>query len=212
RLLLLARRVGALGQAAGAGPSVGPLIDPALLREVAARSFVMLHNRAGLLPLTGGVRTVALIGPNATDPQTQGGGSVRVLPVVRPGLASSLRAALGGPATVGVYQGCRTGMTVPAPEDGSLRDPVSGEAGVRLEVRDATGTVMHDAPFPASVITWWDGLPEAVHVRGSEVVMRARYRSRVNGLHVVGAAGVGLLRVTVDRIPLGKARTLSPRD
>src|SRR5439155_546749 len=81
RLLLLASRVGALGQAAEADPSVGPLIDPALLREVAARSFVMLHNQAGLLPLTGGVRTVALIGPNATDPQTQGGGSVRVLPV-----------------------------------------------------------------------------------------------------------------------------------
>src|SRR5207249_4787059 len=161
RLLLLARRVGALGQAAGAGPSVGPLIDPALLREVAARSFVMLHNRAGLLPLTGGVRTVALIGPNATDPQTQGGGSVRVLPVLRPGLADSLRAALGPTATVSVHQGCRTWTNVPAPAQGSLRDPVSGEAGVRLEVSDATGTLVYDGHFPTSVLTWWDGLPEA---------------------------------------------------
>jgi beta-glucosidase len=214
RLLLLARRVGALGdEDAAAGPGQPALVDPALLREVAARSFVMLSNRRGLLPLAGGsVRTVALIGPNATGPQTQGGGSVRVLPVVRPGLADSLRAALGGAATVGVHRGCRTWTTVPAPGDGGLRDPVSGAPGVRLEVRDAGGAVVHDAPFPTSVLTWWDGLPEAVHLPGSEVVMRARYRAEVDGPHLVGAAGVGLLRVAVDGSRLAEATTLAPRE
>src|SRR2546428_5057381 len=103
-------------------------------------------------------------------------------------------------------------MPVSAPEDGSVRCPVSGQAGVRLEVHDATGAVIHDASFPASVITWWDGLPEAVQLRGSEVVMRARYRAGVNGPHVVGAAGVGLLRVTVDRVPLAEAKTLPSRE
>jgi beta-glucosidase len=225
RLLRLARRVGALSPAPsgeyaaqpgeGVRGASGPAstIDPALLRKVTARSFVLLHNRRGLLPLeASSVRKVALIGPNATAPQTQGGGSVRVFPVLRPGLADSLRAALGGATTVSVHQGCLTWTTIPAPRDGSLRDPVSGEAGVRLEIRDAEGTVMHDAPFPTSVVTWWDGLPEAVQVPGSRLVMRARYRPEVDGPHVVGAAGVGLLRVDVDGTRLAEATTLHPRE
>ena len=63
-----------------------------LVREVTSRSFVLLRNESGLLPLkSDDVRRVALIGPNAIDPQTQGGGSVRVLAVVRPDIVTSLR-------------------------------------------------------------------------------------------------------------------------
>jgi len=224
RLLLLAHRVGALGQPAsartgdsgrgrGAVSAPGALVDPALLREVAARSFVLLRSRPGVLPLAANpVSTVALIGPNATDPQTQGGGSVRVLPVARPGLAAALRAALGEAVAVDLYQGCRTWTTIPVPPEGSLRDPVGGEPGVRLEIRDTGGTVIHDAPFPSSVLTWWDGLPEAVHIPGSKVVMLARYRPEVDGPHLVGAAGVGRLRVAVDGVTLAEATTLPPLD
>ncbi len=211
RLLDLARRVGALGEPADVVARA--VIDPALLREVTARSFVLLHNRRRLLPLDGGrVRKVALIGPNATSPQTQGGGSVRVLPVVRPGISDSLKAALGGAATVSVHQGCLTWTTIPAPRDGSFHDPVSGEAGVRLEVSDAVGAVIYDAPFPTSVVTWWDGLPEAIQVPGSKLVMRTRYRAEVDGPHVVGAAGVGLLRVDIDGSRLAEATTTRPRE
>ncbi len=226
RLLVLARRLGALRQAVDGGapaavrgrngpaadPAIHARIDPGLLREVTARSFVMLRNRRGLLPLkAGGIRSLALIGPNATGPQSQGGGSVRVLPVVRPGLADSLRAALDG-AEVSVHQGCLNSPTVPAPGDGGLRDPVSGEAGVRVEVRDAAGKVLYDALFPTSVLTWWDGLPAAVNVPGSEVVMRARFRPDADGPYLVGAAGVGHLRVSVDGSMVGEATTLFPRD
>jgi beta-glucosidase len=227
RLLLLARRVGAMGEPAdGVSPgfatggrdhraTAGPtaMIDPEFLREVTARSYVLLSNRRGLLPLEGSrIRKVALIGPNATAPQTQGGGSVRVLPVVRPGLAESLREALGGDATVSVHQGCLTWTTIPPPGDGSLRDPVSGEAGVRLEVYDSGGTALYDAPFPTSVVTWWDGLPEAVQLPGSTVVMRALYRAALDGPHMVGAAGVGVLRVSIDGTRLAEATTLRPRE
>jgi beta-glucosidase len=217
RLLHLARRVGALNGAVGDGaqhhgsPASRSLIDPALLREATARSFVLLTNPRTLLPLRrGSVRRLALIGPNAIDPQTQGGGSVRVLPVSRPGLAEALADAMD--ALVSLSQGCITNAMTAAPADGSLHDPVSGEAGVRLEVRVAGGAVVHDAPFPAPAVTWWDGLPDAVHLPGSEVVMRARYRAGTSGPHVIGAAGVGVLRVFLDGVLLGEATTLTPRD
>ncbi|MHB8589619.1 MAG: beta-glucosidase family protein [Candidatus Dormibacteraceae bacterium] len=221
RLLVLARRVGALNGAAHTSSAhhtetllaTPALVDPALLREATARSFVLLSNREAVLPLDRvKLRKVALIGPNAIDPQTQGGGSVRVLSVVRPGVAESLQAALVGGAMVNVHQGCLTSPTMPAPKAGTLHDPVSGEAGVRLEVRAADGTVVHDAPFAKSVITWWDGLPAAVHRPGTQLIMRARYRPTVDGPHVVGAAGVGLLNVSVDGATVAAATTVPPRD
>ena len=220
RLLGLARRVGALdgalhadGAQAHAAPSAPALVDSRLLREVTARSFVLLTNPRELLPLDAGkVRKIALIGPNAIDPTTQGGGSVRVLPAVRNDLAKSLRAAFGSAAALSVHQGCLTSATTAAPAQGSLRDPVSGEEGVRLEARTADGAVIHDAHFPRSVVTWWDGLPEEVHLPGSVVVLRARYRPEVDGPHVLGVAGVGLLRVSVDGSMLAEATNLPPRD
>ena len=217
RLIQLARRTGALnGFVDGHTPpplAAGPpaLIDPELLREVTARSFVLLTNRRGLLPLrSGSVEKLALIGPNAIDPQTQGGGSVRVLSVAGPGLADALRDSLD--TLVSVDQGCLTSATIAVPVDGTLHDPVSGETGIRLEIRAADGTVVHDARFPTSVVTWWDGLPEAVHLPGAQVVMRARYRAGVSGTHVLGAAGVGVLRVFVDGSLVAEATTLTPRD
>ena len=217
RLIGLARRVGALNgsidsdatEHAPAGSRA--LVDPALLRELTARSFVLLSNPRGLLPVrSAGVERLALIGPNAVEPQRQGGGSVRVLPVAGKDLADALGEALD--AYVSVHQGCMTSATIAAPQDGSLRDPVSGEPGVRVEVRTADGVVVSDARFPTSVLTWWDDLPAAVHLPDSEVTMRARYRPLVDGPHVLGVAGVGMLRVSVDGAALAEAKTELRRD
>jgi beta-glucosidase len=217
RLIGLARRVGALnGSVDGEPPrnaaaASRALVDPGLLREVTRRSFVLLSNPRGLLPMrSGSVERVALIGPNAVEPQTQGGGSVRVLPIAGKGLVDALGEALD--AYVGVHQGCITSATIAVPDHGSLHDPVSGEPGVRVEVRTADGAVVSDARFPTSVLTWWDDLPAAVHLPDSEVVMRARYRPRVDGPHVLGVAGVGMLRVLVDGTPLAEAKTDLRRD
>ena len=216
RLLGLARRVGALDGAVnadGRSPAGPALVDSRLLREVTARSFVLFSNSGGLLPLeVAKVRKVALIGPNATDPQTQGGGSIRVLPSVRTDLAKSLRAAFGSAGAVSVHQGCLTSATTAAPAQGSLRDPVSGEEGLHLEARASDGAVIHDAHFSRSAVTWWDGLPEEVHLPGSTILLGARYRPDVDGLHVLGVSGVGLLRVSVDGSLLAEATNLPPRD
>ena len=209
RLLHLAGRVGALNGAAG--PHGSALIDPSLLREAAARSFVLLKNPRGLLPLqAGSVERVALIGPNVIEPQTQGGGSVRVLAVRGVGIADAVREALD--AYVTTHHGVVTSATVALPLDGSLRDPVTGKPGIRLEARDPSGDLVYDAPFPNSVLTWWDGLPDAVYLPGAEVVMRARYRPAADGAHVVGVAGVGRVRVAVDGTVLAEASSLPPRD
>jgi beta-glucosidase len=208
RIFALARRLGGFnGSDAATTPA---LIDPELLARVTSRSFVLLANRRGLLPLKkANVRSIALIGPNAIEPQTQGGGSIQVLPSVRVRLAESLRRALGEGTTVTLHQGCLTSATIPAPPDGTLRDPVTGRAGVRLEIRNADGEVVHDAPISSSAATWWDGLP-VVRVPGAKLVMRALFRPEVDGPYVLGAAGSGRMRVTVNGSLIAEATSLFP--
>lgn len=216
RLMVLARRVGALdgsadGELVHRFDERPALVDPELLRQATARSFVLLANPRGLLPIrAGSLERVALIGPNAVDPQTQGGGSIRVLPVASAPLADALGDALD--AFVTVHQGCITSATIAAPPEGSLHDPVTGRIGMRVQVRTADGSVVHDAPFPKNVVTWWDGLPPAVHRPGSEVILRARYRPPLDGPYVLGAAGVGVLRVIVDGTQVAQETTVPPRD
>ena len=220
RLLTLGRRLGALNGSVDGGEQASPvslvapqaaLIDPALVREVAARSFVLLKNDRGVLPIApGSARRVALIGPNAVTPLIQGGGSIQVLPVTRPGITEALADAID--AEVTVNQGALTSAMVAIPPAGTLHDPVSGKPGVRLELRDADGTVLYDDPHPTSVLTWWDGLPGDPHLHASEIVMRTRYRAQVDGRHVIGAAGVGEIRVAVGDTVVAEARSLQPRD
>jgi beta-glucosidase len=214
RLIALARRVGALdggvdGNGAGPKSDAQPaIVDPTLLRTVAARSFVLLSNPRGLLPLPSTVARIALIGPNAIEPQTQGGGSVRVLPVVRPGIAEGLADALD--AYVTVDQGCVTAATIASPAAGTFYDPVTDRPGVRLEVTGPDGATLYDAPFAKTVVTWWDGLPAEVHRAGSRITMRTRYRVGAGGPHVIGAAGIGRLKVLVDGVAVADETTQHP--
>jgi len=209
RIFYLARRLGGFNGSMAA--TVPRLVDKDLLTRVTSRSFVLLSNPRSLLPLKkANVRSLALIGPNAIEPQTQGGGSVRVLPSVRVNLAESLRRAFGNGTAVTLHQGCLTSATVPAPLDGTLRDPIGGKPGARIEIRNPAGEVVYDTPIPTSAVTWWDGLPEAVHAPGSEVVMRAVFRPETDGPHVLGAAGAGRMRVTVNGTVLAEATSLFP--
>ncbi len=209
RILAMARRLGGFDGRSAAAPL--ELIDPALLRTVTSSSFVLLSNRRALLPLDrAALKSVALIGPNVFAPQAQGGGSVLVLPAVRVQLAESLRHALGSTTRVDVHQGCVTNATVPIPAAGTLRDPVTGGEGVRIQIQNPDGEVFYDAPMPSSVITWWHGLPKAVNAPGAQVNLRATYRPQSDGLHLLGVAGVGRTRVSVNRSVLAEATSLYP--
>src|SRR5580658_1413655 len=200
RILRLARRVGAFGHN-GAAANGGPLLaDPSLLRRCAAAAFTLLSNEAGVLPLdAGALRSVALIGPNAVSPITQGGGSATVPPVSMSTPASALTQALAGQAQVIVRPGCVTWSSVPSPELSALRDPDTGEPGVRLEFRTEDGKLACTERRTATMFTWWDGLPEGIGWGGrGTIVLRGRYRARQSGPHVIGAGGVGWLTLEVD--------------
>jgi beta-glucosidase len=200
------------GEAAPAGTV---LIDPDLVRRATAASFVLLRNEGAVLPFDAAtIGSVAVIGPNAVHPVIQGGGSAAVAPVTVSTPAAALPAALAGLATVTVAPGCRTWTTVPAPGAGSIADPQTGEPGLRLEFRDGDGTLIGHEHRTSTELAWWDeGLPPGVGWgEAGTVVLRTRYRASVSGPHLIGVAGVGHLRVTVDGAVLADTVTPVPDD
>ena len=232
RILRLARRVGAIGDASapqadeaatrspdGSAPNGrGPVLaDPALLRQVAAAAFTLLRNEGGALPLDlSAIRSLAVIGPNTVSPVTQGGGSATVPQVSVSTPAAALTEALAGldpEIQVTVRPGCVTWDLVPEPPRSALRDPDTGEPGVRLEFRTDDGALAAAEHRTATMFTWWDGLPEGVGQGGQgTIVLRARFLAAYDGPHVIGAGGVGRLTLTVNGIEAAAGHTDVPAD
>ena len=221
RILRLARRVGALGQADAGASANGPisnggpvLADPVLLRRCAAAAFTLLVNKDAALPLDlSAIRSIALIGPNAVNPVTQGGGSATVPPVSVSTPARVLTEALADVAEVMVRPGCVTWSIVPEPEPATLHDPDTGELGVRLDFRSEEGELASTEHRTATMFTWWDGLPEGIGWGGRGTIsLRARYRARQSGPHVIGAGGVGVLTLAVDGTQVAAGHPAAPAD
>ncbi len=220
RLLHVATRVGAI-EARGVGGANGAheasRVDPALLRKAAVAAFTLLRNEDDALPLvlTGpaAVRRLALIGPNAVHPVTQGGGSASVPPAGAPTPAEALRAALAGQAELAVEPGAITWEAVPEPDPSALTDPATGQPGTRLEFRAADGGLLAAEHRTATMFTWWDNLPDGVGWGGQgRIVLRARFRATQDGPHLIGAGGVGQLTLAVDGTVRAHGRTPVPAD
>jgi beta-glucosidase len=191
------------------------LVDPGLVRKVAAASFVLLRNEGPVLPFDADrIGSIALIGPNAVYPVIQGGGSAIVAPVTVSTPAAALQAALAGHATVTVAPGCRTWTTVPEPVAGSIRDPLTGEPGLRLEFRGGDGTLIGHEHRISTKLAWWDeGLPPGVGWgEDGTIVARTRFRASAAGPHLIGAAGVGHLTLAVDGTVVADRVTPVPDD
>jgi beta-glucosidase len=219
RLLRLAGRVGALGLPGGDDPPGPPdpvpsLVDPGLLRRAAVASLVLLRNEGAALPIDpGAVSRIAVIGPNAIRPAIHGGGSAIVMPVAVSTPAAALSQALAGQAEVTVSPGAQTWVVVPEPDLGSLRDPVTGEPGLHLEFRDRDDGLLAAEHRASTTLTWWDQVPPGIGWgKPGRVVLVTWFRPDRTGAHLLGAAGIGRLRLTVDGTVVADGATVVPDD
>lgn len=205
RLLRLAARTGALG-AAPARPTPDE-IDAAredaarFLRELAARSVVVLKDDEALVPLDadrlaapGRGLHVALLGPAGTSPFLQGGGSSFVVPdrVTTP--ADALRDALADGTRLVVADGARSSLT-PSGIDVAARvtDPVTSGPGIHLELLDARGDVLRSWNDPS-----WEGWLRDVPADAATLRLRADVRFDEPGEHRFGFGTVGRHVVRID--------------
>ena len=190
RLLRLAARAGAL---AGHGPGVRsaqvPAVKPGpLVREAACAGTVLLRND-GVLPLApGSLERVALIGPNALEPRSQGGGSAMVFApyVVTPlaGLVERL-----GP-------GVEVATALGAPLRNQLRAPHAEELdGASVRWLDADSRLLAEEPLAT---TWLYRSFRSLHPGAASLEVRARFRPTAPGAWRVGVSGVGAFELELD--------------
>ncbi len=138
RLLRLANRVGALGDAARARRQVPAPGGPARTRELrtlAVRGMTVLKNEGALLPLGAGAFAAAgplvVAGRHALRTLGQGGGSAHVRPPHVRSVAEALIGTLGEEAVV-VADGVEVYERPPVAERASVRDPDTGRHGIRI--------------------------------------------------------------------------------
>jgi beta-glucosidase len=200
RLLRLAQRVGALSGVDGEIPDFitwpgNPEPDDPdvrkLLREAAARSTVVLRNE-GLLPLSHGTGSIALIGANAVDPFVQGGGSAHVTPALLSDPVDALREAFHD-AQVTLHRGGETMKNAPVVAATALVRPDGGH-GIDVEVLDAHGVVIEHRVLDNADSIYLTDLPA-----GADLVRFVTVISvPEEGEHLLEVGPVGAHRVEVD--------------
>lgn len=201
RILCLAERVGALGEVP-AGPArhhPGPDRDIAFLRELAARSVVVLRRDRHFPIDPAGLRRVALIGPNAVSAHVLGGGSSSVTPahVVSP--LEGLRAALPG-VEIDLRRGGDARRHAPVLDVASCRDPRDGHPGLRVSHLDAAG-----AELRSEVVTEWHGWAHDLPHGVATVVLDGVVELTEPGEHRIEVGTVGRHRVALDGVTVASA-------
>ncbi|WP_241490585.1 glycoside hydrolase family 3 protein [Microbacterium testaceum] len=193
RLLLLAERVGALEGSTAIEPT--PVDATEFARESAIAGTVLLSND-GILPLdAGAVASVAVIGQNARDARTQGGGSATVIPAHIVSPLAGLRDAFGDDRIT--YElGAVTQEGVAELPLSQMRNPATGEPGLRVRFLDAAGTELFAEDRRASALVWFGG--DAPIEASRTVVFETVYTPEQSGAVELGFAGANPARVFVD--------------
>lgn len=192
RMLLLAERVGALGDAPAIEPA--PLDATAFARESAVAGTVLLAND-GILPLEpAAVASIAVIGQNARDARTQGGGSATVVPerIVSP--LEGLRRAYGSDrVTYELGAVVQEGVAeIPLAQ---LRNPVTGGPGMRVTFLGDDGE-LYAEDRRATALVWFGG--DAPIAQSRTVVLETVYTPETTGDIALGFAGANPGRLFVD--------------
>jgi beta-glucosidase len=206
RLLRLAARVGALDGVPAQGEAGAWSTEQiaAELRATAAAGVVLARNEPAapgeepLLPLDPGrLRRVVVLGPNAVEARTLGGGSATVFPPYTVSPVTGLHTALGPDVQVVHARGGRSTHRLP-PARRELLHRTDGSRGVEVRFLDADGALLGTEERNGATFNWLSSYgPDLTtdHVRAVEVVTRVR--ADQDGTYRVGASGVGPFRVTI---------------
>jgi len=172
----------------------------ALARKLAEEAITLLKNDGGVLPVSKQAKTVAIIGPNASEAVIEGGGSSHVDPPYRVSPLEALKAWLGDKVQLVYEQGCDNidaPRSVPA---GWLRGP-NGNLGVRrtaYPTYDCTGTP-HENRDVQETEMWWD-------IGNSPTYATMPYSAQLDGTLTVPEDGLywfhiyhsGIVRIYLD--------------
>lgn len=195
RLLLLAARVGALADFDPPAPPA-PVEGLAFTREAAIEGTVLVANDDQLLPLdVDAVGSIAVIGHNAVQARTQGGGSATVVPesVVSP--LEGIRAAFPQ-AEVSYARGAVVQQGLAELARDSITNPVTGGPGARVRLLDGYGAEIWGEDRFATALVYFGG--DAPIAEMSVLEFSTRWTPHETGAVGIGCAAIGKSRIYLN--------------
>ena len=136
-----------------------------------------------------------MIGDNAANARTQGGGSATVIPAYTVSPLDGLRAALPG-VDVTYARGAVVQEGVVELPLAQMTNPVTGEPGLRARFLDSGGTELFAEDRLSSALVWFGG--DAPIGRSATVELATQFTPAESGPVRVGFAAVGHGQVYVD--------------
>ena len=182
--------------------------ERALTRRAAIGGTVLLRNAhveslgRPVLPVpAAGLRTVAVIGPNATIDRSMGGGSASLTPFEHRTLLEALTdrlAEVAPGAEVTHRPGVRIDRLTPLASKRRLRTP-GGDPGLRVEYvngRDWDAPTAVEATSGSSMIRFFGTTPDEVDATAFGARVSGSYVPEVDGPHEIGVVSTGPVVMT----------------
>jgi beta-glucosidase len=192
-VLVLAERTSAAERSADEPEeSVDDPAERALCREVAIAGTVLARNVDGALPLAGdrAPATIAVIGPNAADTRTMGGGSSALRSLPERSILEVLRERV---PNLTHEVGCHIDKHTPLPRADQLVGP-DGEPGLELRFLngiDPSAEPVYVSRTGESAARFFGSIPSGVGPGPCLLQLRGAYVPDVDGPHEVGAIVTG---------------------
>lgn len=195
RFLQLADRTGALNTPAANPPKGVPSAEGvAFAREVATEGAVLLKNE-NVLPLNvDAVKSVALIGHNASLARTQGGGSATVIPLSVVSPLQALKAEFGDRVSYQIGAVVQEGIEELPRE--TLRNPKTGKPGVQVDMYGKDGSIIFADEMISTSLMWLgSGAPIPLVER---IVMKTEFTPQVTEERLFGFANARHIHLKLD--------------
>ncbi|HEY4099301.1 MAG TPA: glycoside hydrolase family 3 C-terminal domain-containing protein [Gemmatimonadales bacterium] len=175
----------------------------ALAREVARQSIVLLRNQDHLLPLGKTIRSIAVIGPNADDPEVQmgnynGSSSDTITPL------QGIRAAVSRHTTVRYARGSALADGLPAfdPVPSTVLATPHGHRGLTADIyasRTMDGKPLFTRTDSAVDANWHDGAPRTgMNADDFGVRWSGTFEPPVTGIYHLALRGTVRFQLRLD--------------
>jgi beta-glucosidase len=177
-----------------------------LARRLAEEAITLLKNTAGVLPLGRGVKSLAVIGPNAAEAVIEGGGSSKVPPLYRVSPLEALQARLEGKVRI-VY----------APGSDNVDEPFTipttwlkgGLHGDFYEFADFSGEPIESREgFGAEF--WWHIAWTPLQIKPMAMRWTGMLTVPVDGSYELAVNHVGKVKLYVDGKPIVESIAEAP--
>jgi beta-glucosidase len=175
----------------------------ALAREAAVESIVLLRNQREALPLDAtGLRSLALIGPNAAQSTLQGGGSAQVTPHYAVSALDGIRQRCGEAVALHFERGCTRHKSTPVLDAELLAPLADGDPDDRVRVElfadECGGDPLHVGDVRRTLLTWFGAPAEGVPAERYAARLSATLVAPESGRYTLSLSGVGASRLYLD--------------